>query len=68
MKEIVLSAMLSAVDADSAQGYSLISWHLPADVACPGMKMLKTLCSQKVCKTPSNGMHLQQKERTQERV
>lgn len=68
MKEIVLSAMLSAVDADSAQGYSLISWHLPADVACPRMKNLKMLRSQKVCKTPSNGMDLQQKERTQERV
>jgi hypothetical protein len=68
MKGKVLSAMLSAVDADSAQGYSLISWHLPADVACLGMKMLKMLCSQKVCKTPSDGMHLQQQERTQKRV
>lgn len=48
-------------------GDSLISWHLPADVACPKMKMLETLRSQKVCKKPSDDVHLRRHERTQEK-
>ena len=49
------------------KGDSLISWHLPTDVACPRKKMLKMLRLQKVCKKPSDDMHFRQHERTQEK-
>jgi hypothetical protein len=67
MKETVLSAMLSAVDADDAQGYDMISWRLSAETPCARMKLRRMLCSQKVCKKPSDDMHLRQQERTQEK-
>ena len=57
MKENVLSAMLSAVDADDAQGYGVISWRLSAETPCARMKMRRMLRSQKVCKKPSDDMH-----------
>jgi hypothetical protein len=40
---------LYAVVADRALGYGWISWHLPANVACPMMKMLP---SQGACRKP----------------